>query len=154
MYLHIYVHACIYIRKYVYSHTMSTLWATTALLRVLWATAALPQHTQLWASAVLPQHTQMRATAALPQHIYALLCTLSCVGLPQLFCVCSLVYSDSSVLQHTAVCCSIQQCVAAYSLVHLECHFFIVEYQSILLFSTFLSLRSVEKRPRRLQIGD
>jgi len=37
-----------------------------------------------------------------------------------------------------------------YSLIHLECHFFILKSQSMIKFSRSLLPRSVEKRPRRL----
>jgi len=39
-----------------------------------------------------------------------------------------------------------------YSLLHLECHFFNLQSQSIILFSRSLLPRSVEKRPRRLRL--
>jgi len=39
-----------------------------------------------------------------------------------------------------------------YSLLHLECHFFILESQSTIYFSRSLLPRSFEKRPRRLRL--
>jgi len=39
-----------------------------------------------------------------------------------------------------------------YSLLHFQCHFFILYFQSMILFSKSLLPRSVEKRPKRLRL--
>ena len=43
-------------------------------------------------------------------------------------------------------------CKSIYSLLHLECHVFILKSQSTIQFSRSLLPRSVEKRPRRLRL--
>jgi len=48
--------------------------------------------------------------------------------------------------------CTTRAC--KYSPLHLECHFFILKSQSIIEFSRSLLPRSVEKRPKEIEIGD
>ena len=56
--------------------------------------------------------------------------------------VCAYIY----VLTYTAYCCHI------YSLLHVECSFFVLKSQSMIYFSRSLSPLSVEERPRRLRL--
>jgi len=59
---------------------------------------------------------------------------------------------QKSPIKETIFCKSNYLHAINYSLLYLECHFFILKSQTMFLFSRSLLPRSVEKRPRRLRL--
>ena len=53
---------------------------------------------------------------------------------------------------YVAICTYTYMCTKIFSLLHLECHFFNLESQSMFYFARSLLPRSVEKRPMRLRL--